>query len=187
MTRRDLCGIALAGVLAGGAVGAAPRPAEAQAGRTDLFVVYTSKSRDDRDRLVTALPDGLQVQTYNSDILAIADYSGKQKALARLDRARIIVVLGDRAAERLGTGDVQSGILLVESEHRGLNTTAWTVRIVPRDRAARGAGASVVDISDPNQIPDAGVLRAADVVTFDATRGNRYEILARVVGALLST
>jgi hypothetical protein len=73
----------------------------AQSYATDVYLVYAGADKDVMKEIKDALAD-LKVKSYNVDLLAMADYSGKQKAVAKLSKAKVVVLVKDKPAEVLG-------------------------------------------------------------------------------------
>ncbi len=69
---------------------------------TDIYLVYSGKDKGVSKELKKALPSDLKVKSYNVDLLAMADYSGKQKAIAKLSRAKLVVLIKEKPKEVLG-------------------------------------------------------------------------------------
>ena len=68
---------------------------------TDAYVVFSSDSRELKSTISALLKKSLKVKTYNVDMLALSDYSGKQKVLAKFSRATVVVILGDKPLDEL--------------------------------------------------------------------------------------
>ena len=64
----------------------------------EVFVFYSLKNRDVWESVRPALADH-NVEAYRVDLLAVADYSAKQKIVARADRSSILLVVGVRAGQ----------------------------------------------------------------------------------------
>ena len=88
----------------------------AAAAAQDVYVVYSGKDRAFKDQIVGGFPAGVNVKQYNADLLALADYSGKQKVIAKLSRAKVILILGDKPLNAL-TGSTFASHLIVNSGH----------------------------------------------------------------------
>ncbi|MFQ5564442.1 MAG: hypothetical protein ACE5FO_12845 [Parvularculaceae bacterium] len=63
----------------------------------DIYFVYSGKDRELLKQITRRVPASLSVKSYNIDLLALADYSGKQKVTAKLKRADFVVFVNDRA------------------------------------------------------------------------------------------
>ncbi|HEB52761.1 MAG TPA: hypothetical protein ENI87_05860 [bacterium] len=62
-----------------------------------------------------AAPKGVKVSVFNMKLLKVADYSGVQKAVAKFDRAKLVVVLGARAAKPLKKTKLRTNVILVNA------------------------------------------------------------------------
>ena len=74
----------------------------AVASATDIYLVYGGSDKASMKEIKKALPGDLKVKSYNVDMLAMADYSGKQKAVSKLSRAKVVVLINGKAQEALG-------------------------------------------------------------------------------------
>lgn len=84
-------------------------------GAADVYLIYSGKNKADKKLFKKAFPKGIKVKAYNADLLAVADYSGKQKAAAKFDRARVIVILRDRPMEMLKGVALNKDLIIIES------------------------------------------------------------------------
>ena len=75
-------------------------PAVAGSG-VDVYIVFAGKDKKEKKAIKKAMPDNLTVKFYNIDLLALADYSGKQKAIAKLEKAKVVVFVKDAPHELL--------------------------------------------------------------------------------------
>ena len=87
----------MAGLLAGVLL-LAPGPACA----VDVYLVYSSADKGLQKRFKKSLVPELSVRSYNIDLLALADYSGRQKALAKILKAGLVVIIKARPREIIG-------------------------------------------------------------------------------------
>lgn len=70
-------------------------PLPVKAADVDVYIVYVGTDRAIKTELKSQLFDGLTVKTYNTKLLAMADYSGKQKAVAKISKAKLVVLIKD--------------------------------------------------------------------------------------------
>ena len=56
----------------------------------DVYVAYSGRDKKDKRALKKAFPANQSVKINNVDLLALADYSGKQKAIAKLEKAKVM-------------------------------------------------------------------------------------------------
>ena len=80
----------------------------------DVYVVYSGRDRGSKAKLLKLLSKDVKVKTYNVDLLAVADYSGKQKAIGKLQRARTVVFLGKRPSTILKGNKLKRNLILVK-------------------------------------------------------------------------
>ncbi len=67
----------------------------------DVYLVYSGGDKSIQKEIKNALPSNIKVKGYNVDLLAIADYSGKQKATSKLSKAKLIVFINEKPSEIL--------------------------------------------------------------------------------------
>ena len=158
--------------------------AGADAAAQDVYVVYTGSERTRKDRVVAEMPRDLSVKVYNADLLALADYSGKQKAVTKLSRASIVVVLGDKAARLLRKTKVKSTLLIVGSTQKDIGSTKLLLYVVPVGTDTRGLSGSTLTISSGKDLQDRSKLRTAKVLLVEPnalTLAEAVSLLARTL------
>ena len=96
----------------------------------DVYVVYSGRSRAAKKELLSKLSKDLSVSTYNVDLLALADYSGRQKAVAKIERAPVIVFLGDGPNRYLKGSRFRRDILMVQTVRKDVRSSGWILYIV---------------------------------------------------------
>lgn len=74
----------------------------AQADHVDVYLIYSADVRVLRNDMKKTLAPDYMVKSYNVDLLAVADYSGRQKILAKLVNAQLIVLIGQKPVDLLG-------------------------------------------------------------------------------------
>jgi len=74
------------------------------ANATDVFLVYAGEDKSIKKEVEDSLAKDFKVKSYNVDLLALADYSGKQKAISKISKAKLVVFIKDKAAEILDKG-----------------------------------------------------------------------------------
>ena len=62
----------------------------------DVYVVYSGREGNLRKSVTNVMSSNLSVKSYNVDLLALADYSGKQKAVGKISRASVVIIVGSR-------------------------------------------------------------------------------------------
>lgn len=69
----------------------------------DVYLVYVGEDKAAQKELKAGLAEkGLDIKSYNADLLVLADYSGKQKVSTKLSSAKVVVFVGDKAKDVLG-------------------------------------------------------------------------------------
>ncbi len=104
ITRKIIVGLALSALLA-------LSPA---AYAVDIYLVYAGSDKPIQKELKAALSSNFQVKSYNVDMLAMADYSGKQKAISKIAKAKLVVLVNNKPEEAL-EGAEFSNVISVDS------------------------------------------------------------------------
>ncbi|PCK07387.1 MAG: hypothetical protein COA42_14525 [Alteromonadaceae bacterium] len=73
-----------------------------QAAGVDVYLVYAGADKKLQKRIRATLPGDLAIKSYNASLLMMADYSGKQKAIAKLSSAKLVVLINKQSMELLG-------------------------------------------------------------------------------------
>lgn len=148
---------------------ATPAVAPLTARQIDVYVVYGGGDRNARDELLEALPDGLSVRSYNSNLLALADYSGKQKVLSKLETARVVVILSESALEYLQGRLVGTDLVIVRSVSTALTSDGHTLHVLTSgtDVSALGRSLNTLSVGALADLADEARVRTADVVFID--------------------
>jgi len=76
-------------------------PLTAMAGGVDIYVVFSGSDKAIKKEIKKQLSGEYKVKTYNTKLLAMADYSGKQKAVAKISKARLVVLVKDEVYKEL--------------------------------------------------------------------------------------
>jgi hypothetical protein len=123
---------------------------ELRAQDVDVYLVYSGRARAEKNAIAEALASHLNVTEYNADLLALADYSGKQRVIARMGRARVVVVVSDRAMELVGGGETAAVLVVVGSGSDTFASTSGTSYVVRSETSvsARGTVRSINALSD---------------------------------------
>ena len=135
----------------------------------DVYVVYGRGDRPVKDELLGALPEGLSVRSYNSNFLALADYSGKQKVMSKLQTARVVVVLSDSPLDYLEGRLSNTDLVIVSSVSTALTSDRRTVHVVPSGTnvTALGADLNAIDVGREADLADRAEVQAAEVILVD--------------------
>ena len=158
----------------------------AQLGGIDVYLVYSAQNSRARDLMRANLPTEISVKTYNLDLLAIADYSGKQKAIAKFERARLIILLGDRTIEILERMVVNRNLLIVGSSKSPVSSEKLTFHILRgSDSLDNLETARILEAASEDDLKSGEKIRSSDVILVDEKSLNFYEAVSLVVQALL--
>ena len=159
----------------------------ARAQELDVFVVYASSERAQKTELLQTLPRGLSVKAYNVDLLALADYSGKQKVIAKMERASVVVILWDAPLEYLQGRLAGTDVVIVNSVRTGVSSERTTIYVLPRgtDIGALGRGLQTLNAAGEEDLTDAAAIRSADVVFFNEAILGMRRAVSLIAVALL--
>lgn len=138
-------------------------------GGVDVYLIYSGKNKAEKKALMKALPGNVKVKAYNADLLAVADYSGIQKAVAKFDKANAIVVLKDRPMEMLKGATVNKDLFIIHSIKTGLASTEWKVYVLNNgvDITSFGEVMRKKHIASINDLEDWKTIRSSDVLLVD--------------------
>lgn len=160
---------------------------EARPGRgadLEVYVVYSGKNKDERNALLEKLSGKFRVKTYNVDLLAVADYSGKQKVLAKLSQAPIIIFMKDTPSKILKGNKVNRTLLLVKTVSQGVRSTTWSLHVLEKGAELGPLGnKELLEVSTMDDLGDVEALKKADAVIVD---GNSVDFYG-AVSTLLKT
>lgn len=84
----------------------------AQAADVSVYLVYVGADKKTVKSIRSSLPKGLSVRKYNASMLLMADYSGKQKVIAKLSKAKLVVFMGDNPKKLLGQHQFEKQITI---------------------------------------------------------------------------
>ena len=163
--------------------------ARAGDGNVDVFVVYSGKDRKEKSALKKALLGNLVVKFYNADLLEVADYSGKQKAIAKLEKAKVIVVLKDRPMELFEGTTFARNVLIVNSAKNSVKSENWTLYVVGKgtDLSALGGNLRPHNAASVEDLNDLEALRGADVVLVDEAALDIHNAVGMIVSKVLGS
>ena len=152
----------------------------------DVYVIYPGKDKVAKEQLVSALPSRLKVKSYNVNLLAIADYSAKQKILLKIQRAKIIIMLHDRTMEILDGTKVKKDLLIVQSSRTSVDSESWKAHIVGKTADMAELKGQVLKVGQPQDLADPTAIRSANVIVVDTESVNVYEAVSLVVQKVIA-
>jgi hypothetical protein len=79
---------------------------------TDIFLVYVGADKKIQKSVKSALPAELKVKTYNASLLAMADYSGKQKAVSKITKAKLVVFITGKPVALLSDSSIPNSVTI---------------------------------------------------------------------------
>ncbi len=98
----------------------------------DVYVFYSLANRELWESLEPALST-YEIETYKVDLLTLADYSAKQKAVARANRSHVSIVVGPKASHVLSDTTLVNPLIAVEARD-SLQTKAKVIIYLYFDR-----------------------------------------------------
>ena len=155
----------------------------------DVYVVFSGKDKQEKKALKNALPANLKVKFYNVDLLALADYSGKQKAVAKLETAKMIVIIKDRPLKLLQGSTFAKDLFIVGGAQNSVKSENWTLYVVDKgtNLSAVGANLKTHNAATVGDLSDLAALRAADAVLIDSGGLDIYSAVAKIVSQALGS
>ena len=154
----------------------------------DLYILYSGTSKKEKETMVKSLPEDISKKSYNVDLLAFADYSGKQKAALKFQRANIIMVLGDLSMRPLKGIKVTEDLLIIKSVKRSISSTKWVLYILPKgtDISTLGKNAKTLDVEKTEDLEDVKKIRSFRAILVDECAIGIYQASVKVLQQLKS-
>ena len=90
-------------------------PLPVMAAEVDVYIVYSGADKSIAKALKKSLSGDFKLKKYNTKLLAMADYSGKQKAVAKISSARLVVLVKEETYKALGSPDFSASITVTGS------------------------------------------------------------------------
>lgn len=141
-------------------------PAVAGSG-VDVYIVFAGKDKKEKKAIQKALPDNLTVKFYNVDLLALADYSGKQKAIAKLEKAKVVVFVKDAPHELLEGISLATAAVIFNSAKSGVQSSTKTLYVVGTG-ISLGGGLKTHNATEAD-LRNLELLRSTDAVLLKGT------------------
>ena len=167
--------------------GAAFVPAHAR-GDLDVYVLYAGKNSQEKRDLVDKLPKELTVKQFNVDILALADYSGKQKAIAKFSRARVVVTVHDAPLKILKGTKVGTDLVVANSTLATVSSKKHRIHVVAKgaDLKSFGSRVDVEQVTGADSFKDLETLLKADVLVVDTSVIPLADVVSKLLEALVA-
>jgi len=152
-------------------------------GAADVYLIYSGKNKADKNLFKKAFPKDLKVKAYNADLLAVADYSGIQKAVAKFDRASVIVVLNDRPMEMLKDARLKKTLIIVHSVKKGFTSESLRLYVLKEgtDLSALGEGIHKKVVATMDDLADKKAIRDVDVLLVDEKTLEIQQIVSQLL------
>ena len=155
--------------------------------QVDVYIVYASSDRAAKNELTDALPEGLSSKSYNSNLLALADYSGKQKALSKLERASVVVILNDAPLDHLSGRLADAVVLLVNTIGTELTSDRQTIHVLESgtDVAALGRNMTAINASGEGDLADRARVESVNIIFVNVGTLTTSRTLSLIIQRLL--
>lgn len=143
--------------------------APSTASAVDAYVLYDGKSKKEKKTFLAALPKALSVKSYNVDLLAVADYSGKQKAISKFQKASVVVILLDGPMKVLKGSTVKKDLIIVNSKMATVKSDSWRLHVLAKgtDISKIGKRLKTLEASKTDALQKFENLEPVDVVLVD--------------------
>jgi len=87
----------------------------------DIYIVYAGTDKNIQKELKSVLSENFKVKSFNVGLLAMADYTGKQKAITKISKAKVVVLINEKPAELLGDAEFASVVTVSSSSRSAID------------------------------------------------------------------
>ena len=145
----------------------------------DVYLVYSVKSRKLKEEIVEGISGDFSVKTYNTGLLGLADYSGLQKVVSKISRARVVVMLHDTTMEAFNGNTIRTNLIVINSVKTNVMSQNKIRYILDKsiDVSELGNDLNTSIISTIAELNDNG----ADVLIIDESTINILKVLRAVL------
>ncbi len=152
-------------------------------GAADVYLIYSGKNKADKNLFKKAFPKDLKVKAYNADLLAVADYSGIQKAVSKFDKASVIVILNDRPMEMLKDAKLKKTLIIVHSVKEGFTSESLRLYVLKEgtDFSTLGESIRKKNVASMDDLADEKEIRAADVLLIDEKTLEIQQVVSQLI------
>lgn len=156
--------------------------AKAQADN-DISIVYTRKTASQKNKLMEALPKRISAKAYNIGSLSIMDFSGKNKALLRMNASKMVIMLGDAPMKILKDAKINTDLLVIQSIRQTLHSSRWTLYILGQETALKTFDSSLKKkkVSKPEDLGSEQDLRSLTLLIVDTQTISLQKVISEVV------
>lgn len=126
----------LIGVIAAGLLVSVSQPAFASG--NDVYLMYSLKNKKDYSDVKSKLPKSIKSRSYKVDLLAIADYSGKQKAVTKAESAKVVILFGATSQKLLKGSKFKRPLIIVNTSRKGAKSDEYSIFVVMPTGKIRG-------------------------------------------------
>ena len=131
----------------------------------DVYVVYSGKGKAFKTEVVRTLKaQKLDVKEYNADLLALADYSGKQKVVTKISRADVVIVIGDKPMKNLKGTKIKSNLIIVSSTSKDVKATEELKYVVDQKTKLTGLSGKQLEVKAADDLKDEDGMEKADIL-----------------------
>ncbi len=157
-------------------------------GEVDVYLIYSGKNKAEKKALMKALPKNITVKAYNADLLAVADYSGIQKAVSKFEKAGVIVVLRDRPLEMLKGASVNKDLIIVNGDKQGMKSSRWRIYLLDgaADLSPFDVNATTKNVGSMADLADKDALRSTNVLIVDDKKLKLNKVVSDLIGKSLA-
>lgn len=153
-------------------------------GMHDVYVVYAGRNKKDKKQIIKALSqNGIDAKGYNVDLLAIADYSGKQKALSKISKAHIVVIIKDAPIEALAGTRFDHYVMVVDSVKTDIKSRRGKLYVLPKGTGLSNLGSNVrkLEVSNTGDLTNSEKIKSLDVVLVDLDMSKAVSSIAKTI------
>ena len=133
----------------------------------DVYIVYSGKDRTLKQKVANAFPKTMKVKEYNVDLLALADYSGKQKAITKVSRADVVVIVGDKAMDILKRTKIKGHLLIVGTTKNDVKATEKKIHLVGHRTDVSKLSGSKLNVKQKSDLDDEDKVEDSKIVLVD--------------------
>lgn len=146
----------------------------------DVYVIYSGKDRAFKNQIVGAFPEDVKVKEYNADLLVLADYTGKQKAVTKISRAAVVLIIGDKPMDILMNSKIKANLLIVRSVKKNVKSTESLLYVVGNRTDIRGLTGSKLQVNNQADMNDEQSIKSSKVVVVNENAVSLPEAVSKI-------
>ncbi len=154
---------------------------------TDVYVVYTGKSKRDKNKLKNVIPEKFTVRAYNADLLSLTDYSGKHKVISKISRAKMIVILHDAAMDIMKGTNFNTDLLIVNSVKSSVNSSKLRLFVVAKGTNISNLGDNVkmLEAANVNDLAKMENIKSSEVILVGGGSLDTWKAVSLIVDKIM--